>query len=148
MPPKRKQQVKDSASWKLMEHVTRFSNHAWSRQLRSSRSLASAIESALEDGYSEDEVRLAFWCARCVIHDNWLKSAIGDECHLPPEIVLRHDGGINNQTGKPAVRWLDVLLSRADEMATRVVEEVMNSLPEDMRAGERELLTRMKVKLA
>ena len=136
--------LRDEESWSLNEHVTRFVNAAFGRRLRPSRALYDAVRAARESGYTGDECRLAFWVARCVSGDFWIKERL-TAAEIGPEIILRHKGGINNQTGKPAKRWLDDLLSRASETNPRLVSEVLIRLPEDMQDEERQLLERMDV---
>jgi len=142
--PKRPSPNRDDETWRLNEHVTRFVNVAFGRKLRASRALHDAICSALEAGYSQDEVRIAFWVARCASGDAWLKERIM-AADIGIEIVLRHKGGMNASTGKPAKRWLDELLSRASETNPSLLAGVLVRLPQDMIDGERKLLRRMEV---
>ena len=140
---KRAAPSKDDEHWKLAEHITRFVNNAFGRRLRPSRALYDAIRAAAESGYSSDEMRTAFWVARCLSGDQWLKEVLQND--MSPEIVLRHKGGINPKTGSPSKRWLDELLARASETNSSLVVAILGRLPEDMRAGEDELLDRMEV---
>lgn len=133
----------ESESWKLNERLTRFTNAAFGRRLRPSRSLHEAIISAEEAGYTHDEMRLAFWVARCIAGEGWLKVALQKD--LSPEIVLRHKGHTNPKTGQPARRWLDDLVSRANETSPALVGGVLRKLPPDMNSDERDLLLRMEV---
>lgn len=142
LPPDR-----DSELWKLNVHLTRFVNVVFGRKLRPSLALYDAIVSAESAGYTHDDMRLAYWVARCIVGDGWLKStlqAMGDNA-LSPDILLRHHGGINPKTGQPAKRWLDELVSRASETNPMLVGSVLGRLPEDMIEGERELLRRNEV---
>lgn len=134
----------DSESWKLTEHITRFTNVVFGRKLRASRALHDAVVSAEESGYTHDEMRLSFWVARCISGETWLKTALQKD-QLSPDIVLRHKGHTNPKTGQPAKRWLDELTSRANETNPLLVGAVLNKLPPDIIDGERELLTRMEV---
>lgn len=134
----------ESESWKLTEHLTRFTNLVFGRKLRASRALHDAVVSAEESGYTHDEMRLAFWVARCISGETWLKTALQKD-QLSPDIVLRHKGHTNPKTGQPAKRWLDELVSRANETNPLLVGAVLSKLPADMIEGERELLTRMEV---
>lgn len=135
---------REGPTWRLCEHITRFINYAFSRRLRASRALHDAILAAQEGGYNEDEIRLAFWVARCIPGEDWLKDNLRKS--LEPHLVLRYQGRLNTYTGKPAKRWLDDLLSRASETSPSLIKGTLNTLPEDMRAGEIELLERMDVK--
>lgn len=129
----------------LAPHITRFFNVAFNRKTRpGSRLLVDGIYDALRDGYSEDEVRIAFWIARCVTGKAaWLSEAL--RADLLPHIVLRHHGRLNNVTGKEAKRWLDEMLERLPEANQSMMRSLFTALPEDMRPGERELLARMGV---
>lgn len=142
--PKRQSPRRDDETWQLNEHVTRFINAAFGRKLRPSRALHDAICAAIESGYSHDEIRIAFWVARCASGVAWIKDRMmaGD---ADTEIVLRHKGGMNPSTGKPAKRWLDDLLSRASETNPSLVNGVLTRLPKEMIDGERDLLRRMEV---
>ena len=64
-----------------------------------------------------------------------------------PYIVLRHQGRLNNVTGKEAKRWLDDLLARAGEMNPVMVKALLEVLPEDVRASEGAMLSGMGVKI-
>lgn len=129
----------------LAPHITRFFNVAFGRKTRpGSRLLVDGIFDALKDGYSEDEIRIAFWVARCVTGKAaWLSEAL--RADLLPHIVLRHHGRLNNVTGKEAKRWLDEMLERLPESNVGMMKSLHGMLPEDMRPGERELLARMGV---
>lgn len=133
---------KSSREWKLTEHLTRFVNEVFGRRLRPSRAVFDAVVDALDAGYDADELRIAFWAARC-LKGEWIGSEL--QSSLPAHVVLRFHGGMNTTTGKPAVRWLDDLSSRAPEMNSRLVGIVLDTLPEDMRESERELLKRQGV---
>lgn len=147
--PKQKELFnKESDSWLLNVHITKFVNAVFGRKGRPSLAMYDAILSAEEAGYSHDDMRLAFWVARCLPGDEWLaKNLHMDGAKLDPELVLRHHGHINPKTGNPAKRWLDHLTSRADETNPMLVGAVLRKLPPDMIDGERELLQRMKVAL-
>jgi len=126
----------------LMGPIVRFFNAAFGRRSTGSRELVDALASALADGYTEDEIRVAFWVARCVTGKaSWLSEQL--RADLLPHIVLRHAGRLNTVTGKEAKRWLDDLLARRLEVNTTMVKSLLAGLPEDMREGEIELLTRM-----
>ena len=129
----------------LAPHVTRFFNVAFSRKTRpGSRLLVDGVYDALRDGYSEDEIRIAFWVARCVTGKaTWLSEQL--KADLLPHIVLRHHGRLNNVTGKEAKRWLDEMLERLPEANVAMMQALFSALPEDMRPGEKELLARMGV---
>jgi hypothetical protein len=130
------------AAEKLSQHITRFFNAAFNRRTTGSRELVDAVTSALADGYTEDEIRIAFWIARCVTGKAaWLSEQLRSD--LMPHIVLRHHGRLNNVTGKEAKRWLDDLLARRLEANTAMLTALYNTLPEDMRAEEIALLQRM-----
>jgi hypothetical protein len=136
----------DAHVWEITDHITMFVNNAFGRRLRRSRALYDAILDALLSGYSEDELRVAFWTARTLTGNDgqtWLCDALSRD--LPPEIVLRFRGALNTRTGATAKRHLDELLSRVDETNPMLVSRVLEKLPEDMRAGEQELLGRMNV---
>lgn len=133
----------ESEEWKLTERLTRFTNAAFGRKLRPSRSLYEAVLSAAESGYTFDEMRLAFWVARCISGEGWLKGALQND--LSPEIVLRHKGHQNPKTGQPAKRWLDELTSRASETNAALIGAILTKLPADLIEEERALLKRMEV---
>jgi hypothetical protein len=142
---------RSSPEWELTEHITRFANVAFERKLRPSRSLYDAIVLATDSGYKFDEIRIAFWVARAVrVAEDmlggvaWLKNSLMN--HGSIELVLRHKGGVNRETGAPAKRWLDDLLSQIDETNPNVLYAILGQLPEDMRIGEKDLFKRMNVK--
>jgi hypothetical protein len=140
------------AEWKLTEHLTKFINNAFERRLRPSRALYDAVIAAKESGYSEDEIRLAFWVVRCVPSKEietmgghvWLKAGLIN-AHLSPELVLRHKGRVNPKTGAETKRWLDDMLSMADETSPNLVGGLLGQLPPEMQGGEKDLLKRMDV---
>lgn len=134
---------RNEEAWALTEHVTRFFNSAFNRNLGPSRAIYDAVVGALEAGYSRDELRVAFWVARCVTGDAWMKDALQND--MFPDIVLRFKGGMNTKTGVPAKRWLDELTSRAGETNPVLVGAILDRLPPEMRAGEVELLTRNQI---
>lgn len=141
---KMKEQHKDAPA--LTEHLRKFFNAAFGRNVRSSRLLLDHVSSALSDGYSEDEIRIAFWVARCSTgKSTWLCEQLRSG-ELLPHIVLRHHGRLNNVTGKEAKRWLDELLARAGEVNMVMVTALLDSLPAEMRPGEEELLARMELR--
>lgn len=143
----------DDVDWALTRHLTAFVNAAFGRRLRPSLSLYDAVRAAVEAGYTGDEIRLAFWVARCG-NDAWLKDALradgvtdqrGRTYHMGPDVVLRHKGGLNTMTGNAAKRWLDDLLSRASETSPALVAAILRELPAEMRPDELSLLQRMEV---
>lgn len=138
------QPPEDSRTWKLMLHLTRFANAAFGRVLRPSRSLHDAVVAARESQYTEDEIRLAIWVAACLGGEEWIKQAIKNKT-IQLEVLLRHKGGYNQRSGQPAKRWLDDLLSRADETSPALVGHVLRRLPPDMIEEEKALLKRMLV---
>ena len=128
----------------LAVKIVRFFNAAFARKVIGSRALIEAIVSAEDAGYTHDEMRIAFWAARCLDDgDNWLRGVL--KSGAGPELVLRHAGHVNPITGKPAKRWLDDLTSRIRETNPAIVGRILNSLPEDMREDEASLLERMEV---
>ena len=132
------------AAERLSLHITRFFNAAFGRRTTGSRELVDAVTGALADGYSEDEIRIAFWIARCVTGKAaWLSEQLRSD--LMPHIVLRHHGRLNNVTGKEAKRWLDDLLARRLEVNTQMLKSLLGIVPPDMQADEIELLKRMGV---
>jgi hypothetical protein len=132
------------AAEQLSLHLTQFFNAAFGRRTTGSRELVDAVTSALADGYSEDEVRIAFWIARCVTGKAaWLSEQLRSD--LMPHIVLRHHGRLNNITGKEAKRWLDDLLARRLEVNQAMVKSLLEKMPPSMQADEIELLKRMGV---
>ena len=133
-------------TFNIADNITHFVNKVFGRRLGllgPSRSLREAVQKALEDGYTEDELRMAFWVARCVAGDNWIGSQL--QANMQPEIVLRHCGGMNKETGKPAARWLDNLIEKAGEINKPLVNATLAILPDDMRLREEELLKRVGV---
>jgi hypothetical protein len=131
---------KNSEAWKLTEWVARFCSAVFNRRLGPSRAVYEQIDSALNVyGYTPESIKLAYWGAKC-IPDQWLGNRI-EARDVGPELVVRHKGGQNKETGKPAVQWLDDLSSRSGEMNRIVVGYVLKHLvPEDMKAGEKALL--------
>ncbi len=130
----------------LAVHITRFFNTAFERSTRSSRLLVDAVDAALRDGYTKDEIRVVYWIAATVVGEaSWLRTMLKDG--LLPHIVLRHTGRLNTVTGKESKRWLDELLARAPETSPVMVQAIMDNLPEDMREGELDLLKRMEIKV-
>lgn len=141
--PKRAKPSETDPLWILTVKITRFMNVAFGRRLRPSRAMYDAIVSATEAGYTEEEIRIAYWTARCIAGDVWLKEALSKD--LSPEIVLRHHGGINPKTGQPAKRWLDDMISRVGETNRVLIAQVYKKLPDDMKEEERKLLEEMNV---
>jgi inactivated superfamily I helicase len=128
----------------LTTHLVRFFNVAFGRKIRGSREFIDSVSAALQSGYSEDEIRLAFWVARCTSGKAaWLGENLRDD--LLPHILLRHHGRLNNVTGKEAKRWLDDLLARAGETSSVMVKALYESLPEELQEAERGLLERMEM---
>jgi hypothetical protein len=129
----------------LSARLVRFFNVAFGRNVRGSREFVDAVSSALNDGYHEDELRLAFWVARCSAGKAaWLTEQLRGD--MLPHIVLRHHGRLNNVTGKEAKRWLDDLLARAGEANPTMMKALFNQLPADMQDEEQALLVRMGMK--
>ncbi|SRR5260221_245367 len=120
--------------------ITKFVNIVFERRLGLSREVIDAVSDALDAGYSEDEIRIAFWTTRCA-SDSWLGDQIRDKA-FGPEIVLRFKGGMNSRTAQPAKRWLDDCISRAPEMLPSLVTATLNQLPEEWRKEERTRLVR------
>lgn len=132
-----------SAEFRLAHHLTAFVNAAFGRSLRTSRALVEAAQEALEAGYTEDELRTAFWTT-AGLQGYWLRTALRDGM-IGPEIVLRFKGGTNSQTGKPAKRWLDETIARAHETNPLIVGMTLRRLPAEMLADEKALLGRVKI---
>lgn len=129
----------------LAKHLIRFFNHSFSRNARGSREFVDSVSSALYDKYTPEELRLAFWVARCSTGKAaWLGEQLKGD--MLPHIVLRHHGRLNNQTGKEAKRWLDDLLARAGETNPAMMKALFNSLPADMQDGEQALLIKMEMR--
>ena len=99
----------------LAEKVVKFVNLTWGRRLRPSLGLVQAVDEALEAGYEPDQVRAVFWAAACGA-DDFMKRVLHPREGRGPELALRHKGGTNPDTGKPAVRWLDSLWEKVGEM--------------------------------
>lgn len=140
----------DAKRWEAAEslayHITDFFNVAFGRRTAASRQFIEAIYGALTDRYTANEIRIAFWAARCLTGKAaWLSDRL--RADLLPHIVLRHSGRINNITGKESVRWLDELLARLPEISTPMVTALLKSLPEHMQQSERELLNHMGVSI-
>ena len=137
---------RESPEWKLTEWVAKFCSAVFGRRLRPSRAVYEEIVSAtLDHGFTAAEIKLAFWACRCV-RGTWVGQRLeaGD---VGPALVLRHRGGINSQTGKPAQRFLDDLLERVEEMNPATVGHVLRTLvPDDMRDDEERLLTNEGIK--
>lgn len=144
-PKKKKKQYKKFThpdAEALAKHLIRFFNIAFRRNIRGSREFVDAVSDALNDKYPADEIRLAFWVARCSSGKaTWLSERLRTD--MLPHIVLRHHGRVNNQTGKEAMRWLDDLLARANEASKSMLQALFESLPDDMKPGEKELLDRL-----
>jgi hypothetical protein len=116
------------------------------RRLRPSRAVYEEIISAkLDYGFTTAEIKLAFWAAKCV-RGTWIGARL-ENGDVGPALVLRHRGGMNNQTGKPAQRFLDDLLERVDEMNPITVGHVLkNLIPKDMHDDEERLLKNEGIK--
>lgn len=127
----------------LADHITSFFNVAFGRHLKTSRATQQAISEALEAGYTTDEIRLAFWSARCIAGEQWIKDVLRKDA--TPELALRHKGGLNTATMRYARRWLDELSSRIGETDPTLVGHFLARLPEEMRESERELLRRNSI---
>lgn len=126
--------------------LIRFFNLAFGRNVRGSREFIESVSTALWAGYYPDELRIAFWVARCSSGKaSWLGEQLRGD--MLPYIVLRHQGRLNNVTGKEAKRWLDDLLARAGEMNPVMVKALLEVLPEDVRASEGAMLSGMGVKI-
>ena len=133
-------------AFRIAEHCTSFVNNAFTRRLGKmgpSFALVDAVQEALDSGYTEDQIRICYWSARCT--QNWLREQLSGT--IQPEIALRHKGSMNTITGKPAVRWLDDLVERVGEINPRVAYAVLKSLPESMQKAESELLVRAGVSI-
>ena len=133
-------------AYNIADNVTNFVNKVFGRKLGlmgPSRSLQQAVQKTLDDGYTEDEIRIAYWAARCIPGEAWVGVQLQGD--LQPEIVLRHSGGMNKITGKPAVRWLDDLVEKAAEINKLLVHATLKTLPESMRLKEEELLERVGI---
>jgi hypothetical protein len=127
---------------RLAGRLVKFFNVAFERNIRGSREFIHSVSAALWSGYHQDELRLAFWVARCSTGKAaWLCEQLRGD--MLPHIVLRHHGRLNNVTGKEAKRWLDDLLARAGEANQPMMKALFESLPEDMKDDEAALLTRM-----
>ena len=137
---------RESPAWKLTEWVARFCSAVFDRRLRPSRAVYEEIVSAtLDHGFTAAEIKLAFWACKCV-RGNWVGTRLeaGD---VGPALVLRHRGGHNKETGKPAQRFLDDLLERVEEMNPVTVGHVLRHLiPEDMINDEERLLKNEGIK--
>jgi hypothetical protein len=122
--------------------LVRFFNVAFGRNVRLSREFLHHVSEALWSGYSVDELRLAYWVARCSTGKAaWLSEQLRGD--MLPHMVLRHKGRLNNVTGKEAMRWLDDLLARAGEANPAVMKSLFEKLPADMQDEEQALLVRM-----
>jgi len=142
---KRDASVRHPEAEELAAHLVRFFNAAFGRNIRGSREFIDSVSAALNSGYAKDELRLAFWVARCSAGKAaWLTEQLRGD--MLPHIVLRHHGRLNNVTGKEAKRWLDDLLARAGEANPTMTKALLNLLPADMREEELALLTRMGMK--
>jgi hypothetical protein len=135
-----------AGAYRIADNVTNFVNKAFGRKLGlmgPSRSLQQAVQKALNNGYTEDEIRIAYWAARCVPGESWINKQL--HADLQPEIILRHSGGMNKITGKPAVRWLDDLVEKAAEINKPLARATLEILPECMRMSEEALLGRVGI---
>jgi len=142
---KRRQREPSKDAVQLAEHITKFVNAAFGRKLGRlgpSRNLIDAIDTAMEAGYTRDEIRIVFWAARCTTN-SWIGTALAAKAQ--PELVLRHSGGMNTITGKPAKRWLDDLLDEVGEINSNLARAILRSLPEEMRAEELKLLQEAEI---
>jgi hypothetical protein len=140
---------KDDPNWKLAEHITEFVNIVFGRRLRASRALYAAVVEAKESGYTDDEIRIAYWAA-AGLGGYWVRQALKED--MSPEIVLRHKGGTNPRTGQPAQRCLDDLLARLGETNAVITKATLEQLEQKMGPGyaeeENQLLKRMNVEVA
>lgn len=136
----------------LAIHLVKFFNVAFGRNIGKIRPEGSDeflyhVSEALWDKYSNDEIRIAFWIARCLTGNAaWLSEQLRSGSVLP-HVVLRHKGRLNNQTGKEAKRWLDDLIARAGEANQVMMKSLFGTLPESMHDEERDLLARMGMEL-
>ena len=137
---------RESKAWKLTEWVAKFCSAVFNRRFKPSRAVYEQISSAMNEyGYTEDDIKLAYWAAKC-IPGEWLGLKI-EAREIGPDLVVRHKGGHNSITGKPAKQWLDDLTSRSGEMNPVIVGRVLNfALPQEMREEEKELLDREGIK--
>ena len=127
----------------LADRITAFFNVAFGRKLKTSRATITAITDALEVGYTQDEIRLAFWSARCIAGEQWIKDVLRKDA--TPELVLRFKGGLNSKTMKYAKQWLDELSSRIGETDQTLIGHLLARLPKEMQESERELLRRNSI---
>lgn len=134
---KHRKGIADPNAVKLAAWAVEFVNTAWGRRLRASKSLVDSIADALENGYTRDEVRSAFWVTATLVGDDWPKEAMrpGDRA-IAPEIILRFHGGVNPQSGKEAVRWLDDRLARVEETSAPLIQTVLARLRKAMGTDE------------
>ena len=138
---------RSSDAWLLAERITKFVNSAFGRKLGRlgpSRNLVDAVQAALDNGYSQEEIRMAFWAARCIPR-TWIGEQLAQS--IQPELALRHKGGMNTITSKPAVRWLDDLVEKVGEINPRIAAAVLKNLPEEMQATEAELLQSLEISI-
>jgi len=124
-----KRRAENPAAVSLAAWAVAFVNVTWGRRLRASKALVDAVAEALDAGYSEDDIRSAFWVTATLGGNDWLKDAMrpGDR-PLAPEVVLRFHGGTNPVTGKEAARWLDDRLARVEETSGSLVAGVLARL--------------------
>jgi len=127
-------------AWVLAEHLVKFTNVSLGRKLRPSRALYDAVTEALDAGYTQDDLRVAFWSA-VGLPNHWIRRALRED--LSPEVLLRFKGGTNPKSGVPAKRWLDELVARADETNPVLIGQTLSRLPQQMRDCEREFLTKV-----
>lgn len=104
----------------LADKIVKFVNLTWGRKLRPSLGLVQAVDEALEAGYTPDQIRAVYWTAACG-GDDFIKRVLHPREGRGPELALRHKGGTNPDSGKPAVRWLDALWEKVGEMDGRQV---------------------------
>lgn len=144
----RNRSERDPKCAEIADKIVRFVNIAFGRKLAASRALHDAIRDAMADGYTEDEIRVVYWVARCLPGTVWLKSALAMDCDrgsVAPELALRHHGELNPITGQPAKRWLDEMLSRRLETNPQLIGVLLDSLPTEMSNSEKALLARMEI---
>ena len=85
-------------------------NDVFERHVGVNAAIRESVAEALAAGYSSDDLVIV---AIAAAQDEFLADRQADKT-LDPEWPLRFKGGHNNQTGRPAKKWLPSLLSRVE----------------------------------
>lgn len=105
-------------------------NLFWRRKLRTSVALEQTIQEALDEGYPADQCRAAVWVTACMGTGDFPKRALGDAGggSFGPLHLFRFKRGVNPETGKEAVAWLDDRWQKVGEMNAKLLARCLEAV--------------------